>query len=78
MDHSSVVQVHRLPASLRHVHGFPMLGLLRKLRPRTRPFPVVAASPAPSWADEPSSRVPIFNLSAVRQRAMPLATLEMG
>src|SRR5271170_6000859 len=66
-DHSSVVQVYRLPASLRPVRGFPALRLLRKLRPRSRPSPAVAASPVPCWAGGPSSRVPISNLRVVRR-----------
>jgi len=37
------MQVYRLPASLRHVRGSPARRLLRKLRPRCRPSPAVAA-----------------------------------
>jgi len=65
------MQVYRLPASLRPVRGFPALRLLRKLRPRSRPFPAVAASPVPSWADDPSSRVPILNLVSLGGELYP-------
>jgi len=51
------VQVYRLPASLRPVRGFPALRLLRKLRPRVRPSPAVAASPVPAGR---AIRVPVF------------------
>src|SRR5438477_7487679 len=44
---------------------------LRKLRPRSRPFPAVAASPVPSWADDPSSRVPILNLVSLGGELYP-------
>jgi len=54
------------------VRGFPALRLLRKLRPRCRPSPAVAASPVPCRADDPSSRVPVFNLRARRRWALPL------
>ncbi len=67
-----------LPAFLRHVYGFPVPRLLRKLRPRCRPFPVVAASPVPYWADVSSSRVPIINLHALRRHAIPLAMRRTG
>jgi hypothetical protein len=74
---SSVVQTYLLrPAPLRLVRGFPALRLLRKLRPRCRPSPTIAASPAPRRADDPSSRVLISNLCAFRRRALPLAILK--
>ena len=72
------MQVYRPPASLRPVRGFPARRLLRKLRPRCRPSPAVAASPGPSWAGAPSSRVPVSNLGAGRWRALPLATQAAG
>jgi len=72
------MQVYRLPASLRHVRGSPARRLLRKLRPRCRPSPAVAASPVPFWTDDPSSRVPIHNLCALRRWAIPLAMRRMG
>ena len=49
-DHSSPrmvppsPQVYRFPAYLRRVHGFPMLRLLRRLRPSMKPSLVCAAS----------------------------------
>jgi hypothetical protein len=44
-------QVYRFPACLRHVHGFPMLRLLRRLRPSMKPSLVCAAS----WACRPAA-----------------------
>ena len=51
-DHSSPrmfppsSQLYRFPACLRRVHGFPMLRLLRRLRPSMKPSLVYAASSA--------------------------------
>jgi hypothetical protein len=75
MDHSSVLQTHRLPASLRHVHGFPMRRLLRKLRPRRRPSPVVAASPVRTGQ---ASRVPVFRSSTLVPLGGELCPLRLG
>jgi len=60
MNRSSVVQVYRLPASLRPARGFPTLRLLQKLRPRSRPSPAVAASP---FRTGQTIRVPVFRFS---------------
>lgn len=69
--HRSFLRHTSLPSSLRHVRGFPALRLLRKLRPRSRPFPAVAASPVPIWADDPSSRVPIRDLMSLGGELYP-------
>ena len=62
----------------RQLRQGPVLRLLRKLRPRSRPSPAVAASPVPCWAGKPSSRVPIPNLGVGRRWALPLAIRGMG
>ena len=46
------LKAHRFPALLRLVHGFPVPGLLRGLRPRAHPSPVYAGSLLPWQADE--------------------------
>lgn len=60
MDHSAVLQIYRLPASLRPVHSFPVLRLLRKLHPGNRPSPTVAASPVRTGQ---ACQVPVFRSS---------------
>ena len=79
-DHSSPrmfppsSQLYRFPACLRHVHGFPMLRLLRRLRPSMKPSLVYAASST----CQPSSslRFPCSGVQPllIRWRALPLAT----
>ncbi len=45
-------KVYRLSVSLRHVAGFPVLGLLRRLRPHHLPSPIAAGSPYPLRAED--------------------------
>ena len=71
-------EVSRLPASLRPVHGFPVLRLLWRLRPCPHSSPVSAASPFPWRASGTGSHVPISNPRIRRRHALPLAILDGG
>ncbi len=72
-------KAYRLPVSLRHVTGFPGLGLLRRLRPHRLPSPTAAVSPYPFTGGR--WRVPMFRFPTCgpcRWHALPLVALDDG
>ena len=70
---------YRFPACLRHVFGFPELGLLRKLRPLTRPFPVVRGELGlRARAAGQGSRVPASDLRPLGSMLYPWRSRAWG
>jgi hypothetical protein len=65
--------VDRFLACLRHVHGFPVFGLLRRLRPLDSPSPVSVASPTPSPGGESGFPCSSSQPSSRRWHTLPLA-----
>jgi hypothetical protein len=66
-------QLCRFLACLRHVHGFPVFGLLRRLRPLDSPSPVSVASPAPLPGSESGFPCSSSRPSSRRWHTLPLA-----
>ena len=71
-------QPYRFLARLRPVHGFPVLRLLRGLRPLIRSSPVSAASSVRSPSDQLRFPCSSLRLMSLRLRALPLAILDGG
>jgi len=69
-----------MPASLRHVTGFPGLGLLRKLRPRRIPIARLrrASRRATRRRESTGSCVPVDDPWTVRRLALPRGDLATG